>query len=64
MLSRMRSLFAREHGEHSETRERQKLMLLLKIKEEHISGPGVGTVSDGQEMGWFLEEVDFSWDFQ
>lgn len=39
-------------------------MLLLKIKEEHISGPGVGTVSDGQEMGWFLEEVDFSWDFQ
>ncbi|XP_040597173.1 disks large homolog 5-like [Mesocricetus auratus] len=24
MLSRMRSLFAREHGEHSETRERQK----------------------------------------
>lgn len=45
-------------------RDRKKLMLLLKIKEEHISGPGVGTVSDGQEMGWFLEEVDFSWDFQ
>lgn len=45
-------------------RDRKKLMLLLKIKEEHISGPGVGTVSDGQEMGRVLEEVDFSWDFQ
>lgn len=45
-------------------RDRKKLMLVLKIKQQQISGPGVGTVSDGQEMGRVLEEVDFSWDFQ
>ncbi|MBV2134984.1 hypothetical protein KRX52_19620 [Pseudomonas sp. MAP12] len=45
-------------------RHRKKLLLGLKIKQVQIRGPGIGTVSDGQEIGRILEKLGLSWDFQ